>query len=114
MASRAAARRRSLRRPGFRRVLVIALLLLAALLYYKPLRAYIQTRDTLDQRRSQVRALEAQERALRHRLAVANSPSALASEARRLGYVKPGEQLYIVKGIPVWRRGHRATIHGRG
>jgi cell division protein FtsB len=114
MASRASARRRAFRKPGFRRVLVVVLLVLAALLYYKPLRAYMSTRDTLDQRRAEVRALVAQQRELRHRLAVANSPSALVSEARRLGYVKPGERLYIVKGIEAWRHRHRATIQGRG
>ncbi len=27
-------------------------------------------------------------------------------EARRLGYVKPGERLFIVKGINAWRRAH--------
>ena len=112
MASRAA--RRTSRRFSLRRVLVVLLLLLAALLYYKPLRSYMQTRDTLDQRRAEVRALEAQQRDLRQRLAVANSPSALVSEARRLGYVKPGEQLYIVKGIPAWRARHRTTIHRSG
>src|SRR5690349_21418703 len=105
-----AARRRTSRKLGFRRVLVVVLLLLAALLYYKPLRSYMSTRDTLDDRRSEVRSLEATQRELRRQLAVANSPSALVSEARRLGYVKPGERLYIVKGIEAWRRRHRATI----
>jgi hypothetical protein len=26
-------------------------------------------------------------------------------EARRLGFVKPGEQLFIVRGIAAWRAG---------
>ena len=34
----------------------------------------------------------------------ADTPEALAREARRLGYVKPGERLFIVKGIDAWRR----------
>jgi cell division protein FtsB len=109
-----ASRSRSSRRFSLRRVLVVLLLLFAALLYYKPLRAYFDTRNTLEQHRAEVRALEAQQRDLRQRLAVANSPSALVSEARRLGYVKPGEQLYIVKGIPAWRLRHRATIQRSG
>jgi cell division protein FtsB len=95
-------------------VLVVVLLLLAALLYYKPLRAYMRTRDTLDERRTEVRALQAQQRELRSRLSVANGREALVSEARRLGYVKPGERLYIVKGISAWRHRHRATIHRGG
>ena len=28
-------------------------------------------------------------------------------EARRIGYVLPGEQLFVVKGIPAWRRAQR-------
>jgi hypothetical protein len=27
-------------------------------------------------------------------------------EARRLGLVKPGERLFIVKGIAAWRKNH--------
>ena len=42
--------------------------------------------------------------ALERRLAEADTPEALAREARRLGYVKPGERLFIVKGIDAWRR----------
>jgi hypothetical protein len=30
----------------------------------------------------------------------------LVREARRLGLVKPGERLFIVKGIPAWRKHH--------
>ena len=36
------------------------------------------------------------------------SEAAVAREARRIGYVKPGERLFIVKGIPVWRAAERA------
>jgi hypothetical protein len=32
-------------------------------------------------------------------------------EARRLGYVAPGERLYIVKGIKSWRRQHEQKDH---
>jgi hypothetical protein len=34
------------------------------------------------------------------------SDAALAREARRIGYVKPGERLFIVKGISSWQRAH--------
>jgi hypothetical protein len=30
----------------------------------------------------------------------------LIREARRLGLVKPGEQLFIVRGIAAWRKRH--------
>ena len=33
----------------------------------------------------------------------------LAQQARRTGLVRPGEQLFIVKGIPAWRHSQAAT-----
>ena len=41
---------------------------------------------------------------LARRLEDADTPEALARRARKLGLVKPGEQLFIVKGIEEWRR----------
>ena len=38
----------------------------------------------------------------------------LGREARRIGFVKPGERLFIVKGIVEWRRARRATMRGGG
>jgi hypothetical protein len=41
---------------------------------------------------------------LEARLLRASSVAALSREARRLGLVREGERLFIVKGIPEWRR----------
>jgi hypothetical protein len=49
-----------------------------------------------------VKALKAEKRELQHRLAEASTPEALQQEARRLGLVRPGERLFIVKGITAW------------
>jgi hypothetical protein len=38
----------------------------------------------------------------------------LAREARALGYVKPGEHLFIVKNIDAWRRRLKASLQPRG
>ena len=38
------------------------------------------------------------------RLVNSTSLEATQREARRIGYVLPGEQLFVVKGIPEWRR----------
>ena len=43
--------------------------------------------------------LRAQKLRLERRLAKADTPAAVTREARRIGYVKPGERLFIVKGI---------------
>ena len=94
----------------------IGALVLVGLLYYRPVRTYLERRDAVADRRLQVEALRARHEALRSRLRYVTSAAAVAREARRLGYVKPGERLFIVKGIPAWRaRGKGgATIAGRG
>jgi cell division protein FtsB len=86
------------------RWLVLAVLGFVAFLYYQPLRSYVDTRDALEERSAEVQSLRAEKRSLEHRLVEADTPAALAREARRLGYVKPGERLFIVKGIDAWRR----------
>jgi cell division protein FtsB len=96
------------------RWLALGALVLVALLYARPVRSYLAARNEVAQRRAEVHALAAEKRALLERLAFATSTDALAREARRLGYVRPGEHLYIVKGVPVWRQRHQATIGRNG
>ncbi len=107
-------RRRPPRSKLVLRWLMLGALALVAVLYYRPLRTYVATRHELSQRRAEVRELAAQKQRLEERLAFSTSTEALAREARRLGFVRPGEHLYIVKGIPAWRRAHRATIGRNG
>jgi cell division protein FtsB len=110
MAKRSAKRRKRLPRRRFLfRWLVLGVFVFVAFLYYQPLRSYFQTRDALSQRKDEVRGLHAEKRSLERRLAEGDSPEALARDARRLGYVRPGEQLFIVKGIDVWRRAHASA-----
>ncbi len=96
-----------LRRPSrrtLRMLLLAGALVLLCFLYQAPLRAYLETRERVGERSAEVRALRIERRSLQRRLAFQTSDEALVAEARRLGYVKPGERLYIVKGIPAWRR----------
>ena len=86
------------------RWLILAVFGFVAFLYYQPLRSYVDTNDAVEQRAAEVESLRAEKRSLERRLAEADTPEALAREARRLGYVKPGERLFIVKGIDAWRR----------
>ena len=76
--------------------------MLVALLYARPLRSYLSTKNDLAQRSSDVQSLKAENKELQRRLADANTPQALQREARRLGLVHPGEKLFIVKGISAW------------
>jgi len=100
-------RRRSL---GLLRLLVLGVLAFAAFLYYQPLSSYLERREALAQRSDEVAVLRARRRELERRLAASKSPEALAREARRLGLVKEGEHLFIVKGVEAWKRARGATI----
>jgi cell division protein FtsB len=82
----------------------VATLAVVALLYYRPVKSYVETRSTVQERQAEVRELRAKRDELARRLEEADTPEALARRARKLGLVKPGEQLFIVKGIEEWRR----------
>jgi cell division protein FtsB len=49
---------------------------------------------------AQVQTLERQHVALERQRAALTSPGTLQTEARRLGMVRPGEQTYVVSGLP--------------
>jgi hypothetical protein len=93
-----------------RRWFAVGALVLVGLLYYRPLHDYLQARSQRAVRVSAVRQLQNEQDSLRQRLRRASSLVVLAREARTLGYVRPGEHLFIVKDIPQWRRGQ----HPRG
>jgi Septum formation initiator len=97
-----------LRSAVVQRWLAVGALLLVALLYYRPLRAYLDARAQLGNRTAAVTRLRSEQAALERRLQASSSPDVLAREARSLGYVRKGEYLLIVKGIPQWRQRQRA------
>ena len=80
-----------------------------AFLYYRPLASYVETRGDLGARRTEVVALRAEKARLARRFEQTTSEAALAREARKIGFVRPGERLFIVKGIPAWQRRHSAA-----
>jgi cell division protein FtsB len=101
---------RASRRPPIatlaRRWFAVVLVLAIGYAYYHPLRSWLETRHELSSRRAEVGQLAAEKRALRDRLQFSTSSDALAREARRLGYIRPGEHLFIVKGIQAWKKDH--------
>jgi cell division protein FtsB len=88
------------------RVLALAGLVLAGFLYWKPMQSYLRTSHELKARSAEVRALREERARLKQRIAQAGTGGQLVREARRLGLVKPGEQLFIVRGISDWRKHH--------
>jgi cell division protein FtsB len=104
--------RRRLRGPIARRWFAVAALVLVALLYYRPLHDYLDARGQRAVRVAAVRKLEKEQAALEARLRRASSLAVLAAEARTLGYIRPGEHLFIVKDLPQWRRRHNAPRRG--
>jgi hypothetical protein len=102
--------RRPARSIVFRRWLAVGALVLVALLYYRPLKAYIDARGALGTHMQMVQKLRVEKTRLEHRLSSSNSVATLAREARALGYVRKGEHLYIVKGINQWRKVQRVSM----
>jgi cell division protein FtsB len=93
-------------RLGGIRLLAIAGLVLVAFLYWKPAHAYLHAKRQLESSRADVRSLRAERTRLQRRIAQAGTGEQFVREARRLGLVKPGERLFIVKGIAAWRKNH--------
>ena len=92
------------------RLLALGVVVFAGLLYYQPVTSYFDRRETLSQRAKEVAVLRARKRELERRFDASRSPEALAREARRLGLVKEGEHLFIIKGIDAWKRTHGARF----
>jgi cell division protein FtsB len=99
------ARRR--RRVQLRRAVLLLAVVLVGYLYYHPIRSYLDTKHELAQQQAGVDELREANAKLERQLKAAGTPEALAREARmQLSLVKPGEKLYIVKGIEAWRKRH--------
>ena len=81
----------------------VALVGIAVYLYYRPISSYLETRNDLTTRRAEVESLRLVRAELELRLVNSTSVGSLEREARRINYVKPGERLFVVKGIPAWR-----------
>jgi cell division protein FtsB len=113
MAAAKKKRRRPRRAVLVRRWLGVGAVCLIGLLYYRPLHTYVDTRQTLVERSSEVAKLRNERRQLERKLADSTSESALVREARQLGLVKPGERLFIVKGIEAWKAAHTIRRHER-
>jgi cell division protein FtsB len=96
-----------------RRWLAVILIAMIGYAYYHPLRSWLETRSELHSRRAEVSQLAAQKHELLQRLHASEGLDSLARQARQLGYIRPGEHLFIVKGIKAWQKAH-SRIDGGG
>lgn len=94
-----------------RRWFAVGALVLLGLLYYRPLHDYLDARSQRAVRVAAVRQLQKEQAGLERRLRRASSLTVLAQEARTLGYIRPGEHLFIVENIQQWRRRQHAPRH---
>jgi len=70
------------------------------LLYVGPVHSLWSTWREAQAKQAQLHALQREHRALFHRASVLRDPRTLATEARELGLVRPGERPYVVLGLP--------------
>jgi cell division protein FtsB len=66
-------------------------------LYVGPARTWVSTYAEAKRKRDEVAAMRAQNERLRARKAELQRPGAVEFEARRLGMVKAGEKLYVIR-----------------
>ena len=89
-------------------LLPVAVLGVMGFLYMRPISSYLETREQLSERRTEVATLRAERARVVARLERATSLDELARAARRIGFVRPQEHLFIVKGTAGWNRRHTA------
>ena len=94
-----ARRRRPSRSRLVLRWLGLAVVLVIALGYVQPLRAYLDAREQVQTRSADIAQLERERDTLERRLEFTDTDAFIEREARRLGLVRPGERLFIVKGL---------------
>ena len=85
---------------------MVAILGVTVYLYYRPISSYLETRHELAASRAEVDSLRLVKGELQLRLVNSTSTDSIERQARRIDYVKPGERLFVVKGITAWRRAH--------
>ena len=92
-------RRRPSRSSLALRWLGVFVLLAIGLAYVHPLRSYSEARGRVVESRAELSAIEREIASIDHRIALSGEDVFIEREARRLGLVRPGERLFIVKGV---------------
>jgi len=100
MPSRLAAAVSPIRWDRLARVALLGVFAVLVLLYVGPAKSYVQALGQASARDAEVKRLEHEQARLKARQKALTQPGTLEREARRLGYVKPGERPYVVEDLP--------------
>jgi cell division protein FtsB len=82
------------------RVALLCVLVVVVGLYIGPARSYWSARGEAKEKRQAVQRLEAEHERLEARRKALTTPATLEAEARKLGYVMPGEKAYVIEDLP--------------
>ena len=82
------------------RVALLCVLVGIVLLYVGPARSYWTTVGHAKEKHAEVQRLEREHDRLKARQKALTEPETLEREARKLGYVKPGEKAYVIEDLP--------------
>ena len=92
------------RRALLLRWLGLAVIVAVVVGYIQPIRSYQERRAEVSRKEDRSTELVREGRALERRLTKTQSDAFISREARRLGLVKPGEKLFIIKGVEKRKR----------
>ncbi|MCW3008942.1 MAG: septum formation initiator family protein [Solirubrobacterales bacterium] len=82
------------------RVALLCVLVAIVGLYVGPARSYWTARGESARKSAEVARLEHEHARLTARRKALTTPATLAAEARKLGYVMPGEKAYVIEDLP--------------
>jgi cell division protein FtsB len=82
------------------RCALLAVFVGIVVLYVGPARSLVQAVGQSKGRNAEVQRLERENKRLEARKHALQQPGVMEREARRLGYVKPGERAYVIRDLP--------------
>jgi cell division protein FtsB len=82
------------------RVSLLVVLVVVVLSYLGPATKYLQAWRLAGETRAQVQTLRADNERLTKEAKHLQQRATVETEARRLGLARPGEQVYVVRGLP--------------
>jgi cell division protein FtsB len=82
------------------RIVLLCVLLGIVALYIGPARSYWSALGESKTKRAEVQRLQREHDRLQARKKALSQPETLEREARKLGYVLPGEKAYVIEDLP--------------